>query len=553
GVTVFVLFLLSLILNQRRKRKKLTEQIKNGYGRVPTRNYTEEELKKIESYYRKTGDGSRFTIDDITWNDLDMDTLYGFINTCLSSIGDEVLYKILREPLLEPEKLNRRRELIRFFETHEKEREAVSLIYARIGRTKKFSLAEFLDSFRDVREVNPIRFLLPLALLIAAIALFFFNVTWGILGVVFVMILNISTYFRLKGQIEPWYVSMSAMAYLAGGGLELAKLSVPELEPEISVIREDAGRLKSLKRRMRWLGAAGQGLLSLSVAEILMDYVRMITHLDFFMFYRMLKTIRTEENTVRRLMESMGSLEAMISIASYRQTLPYFTEGDFRTEGAVRVSFTDGYHPLIDDPVANGIENVGHLLLTGSNASGKSTFLRMSALLVLLGETIATIPASSFSSPYLRVYTSMALKDNLIGGESYFIVEIKSIKRIMDAFDNATPVFACIDEVLRGTNTVERVAASTELLNDFAGRNGIVFAATHDIELTKLLTSYRQCHFEEFVTDNDVKFDYQLKEGPAKSRNAIRLLNLMGYDREVTDKAEAMAESFLENGTWKLS
>ena len=149
----------------------------------------------------------------------------------------------------------------------------------------------------------------------------------------------------------------------------------------------------------------------------------------------------------------------------------------------------------------------------------------------------------------------MALKDDVLEGDSYYIVEIKSIKRIIDAAaQTGSQVLCFVDEVLRGTNTVERIAASTQILKSLAEEKVQCFAATHDIELTALLKDiYEIYHFEGDVTDNDVKFDYKLKTGPATTRNAIKLLKVLGYDESIVDNAQKMADSFLETGSWEKS
>ena len=186
------------------------------------------------------------------------------------------------------------------------------------------------------------------------------------------------------------------------------------------------------------------------------------------------------------------------------------------------------------------------MLLTGSNASGKSTFLKAAALNAILAQTIHTVCAESYKSSFFRVYSSMALRDSLEQGESYFIVEIKSLKRIFDgAKEEGYPVFCTIDEVLRGTNTAERIGASTELLKALSGMNVLCFAATHDLELTSLLKEeFDNYHFEEMVEGADISFPYLLKEGSAKGRNAIKLLRAMGFDPALVKQAEKLAGGF---------
>ena len=136
--------------------------------------------------------------------------------------------------------------------------------------------------------------------------------------------------------------------------------------------------------------------------------------------------------------------------------------------------------------------------------------------------------------------------------ESYYIVEIRSLKRILDAAQTGTaPVLSFVDEVLRGTNTVERIAAATQILIHLSESGVLCFTATHDIEMTELLKNfYDNYHFEEVIRDGDISFPYELLPGRAGTRNAIRLLDLMGYDREITKRAAAQAEDFLQTGKW---
>ena len=192
------------------------------------------------------------------------------------------------------------------------------------------------------------------------------------------------------------------------------------------------------------------------------------------------------------------------------------------------------------------------MLLTGSNASGKSTFLKTVAINQLLGQCYGFACASEFHTEFHRIYSSMALRDDLAHSESYFVVEIKAMRRILEAGEEEGPRIACyVDEVLRGTNTIERIAASTRILKSMAERGFLVLAATHDIELCTLLSGvFQLAHFEEQVGEKEMLFDYRLREGPATSRNAIELLRLMGFDASLVENAHARADRYLETGLW---
>ena len=146
----------------------------------------------------------------------------------------------------------------------------------------------------------------------------------------------------------------------------------------------------------------------------------------------------------------------------------------------------------------------------------------------------------------------MALRDDLTGGESYFIVEIRSLKRILDESNRQEPLLCIIDEVLRGTNTVERIAASSRILKALDHDWVFPVAATHDIELSYILENlYSNFHFEEKVLDDGVVYTISIQPGRAVTRNAIKLLRLMDYDPEIVSEAAEAAIYFEETGLWK--
>lgn len=219
------------------------------------------------------------------------------------------------------------------------------------------------------------------------------------------------------------------------------------------------------------------------------------------------------------------------------------------------VRATDLYHPLLKNPKPYSFSFNKPVLVTGSNASGKSTFLKSVAINAVLAQTIYTCLAREFHISHLMIYTSMALKDNLSDNESYFIVELKSLKRIIDAINSGIPCLCIIDEVLRGTNTIERIAASSEVLYSLINNNCICMAATHDIELTAILEGiYENYHFREEVTeDNFIVFDYKLYTGKSCTKNALKLLKIIGYNSSIVKRAQERSDKFISEGVWEKS
>ena len=248
--------------------------------------------------------------------------------------------------------------------------------------------------------------------------------------------------------------------------------------------------------------------------------------------------------------EIVGLLDAMCAIASFRAMLPVYCIPEFSNERKYHAK--ELYHPFLKEPIPATMITKKSVLITGSNASGKSTFIKSAAMNAILAQTIHTVCAKEYQSSFFKVMTSMALSDNLFTKESYYIAEIKSLKRILQETNGTIPVLGFVDEVLRGTNTVERISASSQILATLSVSNALMFAATHDIELTYMLEElFENYHFEEQIKEKEILFDYKLKMGRATTQNAIALLRLLEYPEDITRKAKETAKQFLLEGEWR--
>jgi DNA mismatch repair ATPase MutS len=329
----------------------------------------------------------------------------------------------------------------------------------------------------------------------------------------------------------------------------IRKLKIDALAEDVAGLEECSGPLMKIMRKSIWLST---GALSMdNPVTLLLEYLKMFFHIDLIIINHLIEFFKENVTQVEKMRKILGNIDASIAAGSYRLSLAKSCEPDFVDEGSACLEVKDCIHPLVENAVANSIKTDGPILLTGSNASGKSTFLKTVAISALMAQTLGYVPASYYRATRFEIFTSMALSDSILSGESYFMVEIRSLKRILDAKKDGKPVLCCIDEVLRGTNTVERIAASTHILKSLKGKAYIPFAATHDLELTHILEGeYANYHFDEEITDNDVRFNYMLREGRTGSRNAIKLLGLMEYDRNIVDDAGRMVDDFLSSGKW---
>ena len=326
---------------------------------------------------------------------------------------------------------------------------------------------------------------------------------------------------------------------------KLRKLHDAEFDKHMQPAYESLDRLQAVIRT----GGVSTGMDSGGVEDVILT----VTLLDLIAYEYLKNKLGRCHDDVFAIHEYLGRLDAAISIASYRASLDHYTEPiiDFDNEIDNYIHSEDMLHPLLSDPVPNDCVTEKPILITGSNASGKSTYLKTVALAAIMAQSICTVMAKTYKGKAFRVFSSMALQDDLLAGESYYIVETRSLKRILDAAKENNAILCVVDEVLRGTNTVERIAASSEVLLAMASTGLLCLAATHDIELCDLLCgSYRLYHFEEQVGEDEMLFDYVIREGKATSRNAINILQLIGFDQQIVDNAHKKANRYLNNGVW---
>ncbi len=175
--------------------------------------------------------------------------------------------------------------------------------------------------------------------------------------------------------------------------------------------------------------------------------------------------------------------------------------------------------------------------------SGKSTFLRTLGVNAILAQSFYTCTAKKYVSSHFHVLTSIALTDDLIEGNSSYANEAKRLLAFIHASEGNNPVLCLIDEILRGTNTCERLAASKAILKHMSTRNMIVVAATHDIDIaTSLKNLFDNYHFKERIEHDGFHFDYVICPGIVTTTNAIRLLGFLRYPDEVLDEARRLLD-----------
>jgi hypothetical protein len=346
---------------------------------------------------------------------------------------------------------------------------------------------------------------------------------WPLLVVVFAA--NHFLHARAQIRYGPEILGLRYLAAVLGAAGTLARSRLPGLEEHTRVLGERHRAARPVARAVALFPGGG-------AKDLLYEYLNILLLLEARALSRALAAVR--DPALRGAFLAVGELDAAQAIASFRQGLPYSCAPELTTDG-LTLEVEDVFHPLLAAPVPNSIALAARgTLITGSNMSGKSTFLRALGINAILAQAIHTAAARRYRARRLRVLSSMRSTDDVVEGKSAYWAEAERLLAIIRSLDAAEPVLCLIDEILAGTNSAERRAASIEILKFVAREGALLVATTHDVELTVALASALDCHhFDGEASEAGMRFDHLLRPGVSRRGQAIALLGVLGFPPEI--------------------
>jgi DNA mismatch repair ATPase MutS len=537
-IPVVILTIIVSVISAKRNKLKLILQIKGDWGK--TQVTKERDYKTIRLLFdtlsaQRKGANS---IDDTTWNDLNMDQLYARIDRTYTDPGQAVLYRILREPLFDKEALAYRDRVIAFFQKNKESREKIRLALVSLKRQfVHIDLYTLLgrDSFPK-SSVKLFYYFMAAAAVVSILVPFIF---WSLILVVFpisVFLINLFIHYSIKRKTDQETVSFPYLIQYIKTAGELSKITDGEIKAFSQKLSELNNACNKIVKNTRFLFPTKS---SFTDSGILFEYISIFFLLEVRAFCDTSDELNKHITELRELYLTLGELDALQSVASYRASLAVYSVPVFDGNGSY-LEIKEARQPLLEIPVPVSIAIHNNIILiTGSNMGGKSTFLRTIGNNVLTAQTIATVSAASYRGAFFRVVSSISRTDDLAAGKSYYYVEAERILKTMQGFSAGISALCIIDELLSGTNSIERLHASEAIIQYLAKQNTLAVIATHDLELAERLNGLCDFyHFASTVDENGLKFDYLLRPGIATTRNAIALLKYLGYPKEITEKAE---------------
>lgn len=529
-----ILFQLKYILSKLTfNRKKAThKRLKESFGKTKNDSF---DFNRIENYFRNKDNSEAYQVlSDKTCNDLDFDELYMFLDRTSSKTGQQYLYNKLRTIHQNESQTKLDERIIAQLSKDSELRISIQKKLERLGHKDAY----YITSLFQEEHLNPPKWFFIIKILsfssLAALILSFFKpVFFGVLIAIFCI--NIIIHYWNKNNLVQYVNSIPQLLKLNSVASHLFTNSVlkpinPDLSKSIKLINEVKNRMSFFQ-----LEAKLQGEFEI-LAWLIFEIFKTLFLLEPLLLFGILKRLNTKRAEIESVFKFVGHIDMLTSIASLRNGLDTFCIPTIND--TAEVSSTEISHPLIFNCTTNSIDiSKKSILLTGSNMSGKTSFIRAIGLNVITGLTINTCFAKSMSFPVLKIFSAIRISDDLMNDKSYYFEEVLTIKEMISESKNNERNLFLLDELFKGTNTVERISAGKAVLSSLA-KNNIVLVSTHDIELTEMLSNeYELYHFSEVINDKTVGFDYKLKEGKLKNRNAIRILEINDYPKEIINEA----------------
>ena len=255
---------------------------------------------------------------------------------------------------------------------------------------------------------------------------------------------------------------------------------------------------------------------------------------DFQLVGALMKWKKTYGVHMESWLNAIGEMELLLSL-SVLAKVRHVSFPEVVKENAPAFSADSMIHPLLNpkEAVANSVTfSNDTVVITGSNMSGKTTFLRTIGMNLILAFAGAPVCGRACKATTMKIYTSMRIADDMSHGISTFYAEILRIKTMVNGLEEKKPMLCLIDEIFKGTNSADRIVGSREVLKKLSEDQCLTLVSTHDFELCELKDQKNKVavnyHFEEFYKEDTLEFDYKLKEGRCTTTNALLLMKMAG-------------------------
>lgn len=515
-IVIIVGIVLGFIIVIYVKESITKKYIISAFGQKKSRNgydFSREYYEKIDEKY----------IDNITYNDLELEEIFKKFDRTYTGIGMEYMFAQLFT------KDNNHDGLEHILKAYQEQKTRDTCIYELYKLGRRYS--GILDMCGNLKKI-PIYILgiitiLAVLLIVAIIASFINieNIGYLISLIVINNILNMA-FGSQHNHITDQIMTVNKMV---GSLTILMKCNIFNKGEN----QEVTTLLHVLKRKF-FLASVYTWVSKIDILY-LFELIKAIFFTDFFQAFYLRKELFDLEQEILKIYEYIGKCDMALSIYcirnQYQTCIPTVSKDK-------KIEFDNCYHPMLKSPVTNSFCLDDNCIITGSNASGKSTFLKTIGVNIVFARAFNTCFSDAFLYYSFELVSSIHMKDDMLSGDSYYVKEIKVLKRIVDVAKSGDYLIL-IDEILRGTNERERVLIAKAIIRYLFNTESMTMLTTHDLAIVNdfIDTCKLQC-FNDTVKENEIVYDYKIHDGICTVGNAISLLSIIDFNQEIIDTIE---------------
>ncbi len=512
------------------KEKKLVTRL---------RDINQRELIALQHIYDQFEDGVEFTdIHHAYSYDLDFygeGGLFQFINRTTTQLGKKKLADSLNNPITGTEELKNRQESLLELAQYTRWRQYLAAKGQNHDENDLKLLSEKYPGLKKQKLIRTFTTILPAISLLSILLFAFSIIPWG--WVLIAVFTNITVLFSFRKEVQHAYYYFGNQSKILDSyrdlllHIEKKKFESNELvllqKQLFSQDKKASKVIEELMRKMAAFDYRANLAFALFAEPLLLWDLLCVLRLDTW--------YRKYSKDIIAWFEVIATFDAWSSFANLNHNHPQWPLPDIEKK-TFCLSANGLGHPLINPKKRIGnnfsMKKEGQIeIITGANMAGKSTFLRTIGVNMILAMNGCRVCSTSFSLKPIRLYTNMRTTDNLQKDESYFFAELSRLQNMLNLIKSGEPHFIIIDEMLKGTNSIDKLNGSIALAEQLISLNTNGIVATHDLKLTELAGRYhniRNSCFEVRLGDDNLIFDYKLREGVTQTMNASFLMKKMG-------------------------
>ena len=487
-------------------------------------------LKKYFDFLKVKKSNLMFLSEEIA-KDLELDLIFFKLNSCFSNIGKQYFYAKLRAN--DEAEFIKMKSLLSSFKNNEIEKEKVSIELKKLNHRRDYDIIDLVKD--DITTNNK----------------YYQYAKFSLFSVILIIVCSFFIP-KISLFLVPFFIVNLIVHYLNKNFVDYYNSIIFRLKNTISVADKLAGidflrdeyqeiNLKKFKKNMTLVEFETTMASNeyFSVLWIFSEIIKVMFSIEIFTFRNRAKTLNSSKEELLKLFECLGKTDMALTLLqiqeNYQTCEPVFVKNK-------EMKIENVYHPFIENCVKNTFQLDGNsMVITGSNMSGKTSFMRNIAINVIFAQNFGFCFADYFLAPKMKIMSSISIHDNMNENKSYYLEEVLRIKEFLVERDEYALIL--IDEIFKGTNTKERIAISKAVLQSLNHEKNIVFVTSHDLEIAQFLQNhhYDLYYFDEEVKNNELFFPYLLKRGINHKTNAIRILEMYNYPAKIINKAHELA------------